>query len=139
MAPRCWRHKKAAYDSRWGRRGGVQPAMSTVGRSGARLLLRQLTERLNDLTVLRKSICLVFRENQNAVGGDIEDPILVPDQFRLRSKVRKNRGRQTGSLGQVVSLSTVSNGDMHRRSPIRGPATGKGRLASSRKAWASQA
>ena len=67
-----------------------------------------------DFVIGREAAGLVFRVDPLPVDGDIEDSAAPLDQFRLDSRTLLNCFRQTGGIGQVVSLHAVGDGDLHR-------------------------
>ena len=70
--------------------------------------------------MLGEAAGLVLAEDQVAVEADIEDPAGALDQFGFYPVFALDCLRQTGGLGQVVSLLTVLDRNVHRSPP--GPA-----------------
>jgi hypothetical protein len=64
--------------------------------------------------VLRKDSGVVLGVDLPAINFDVEDPSGALDQFRIDAFGVPNGIRQTGGFGQVVSLSTVGNANLHR-------------------------
>ena len=63
--------------------------------------------------MLRKPVGFVFGEDQFPVRLHIEDAVPALDKLRFRAELALDGVRQTGGLGQVVSLDTVGNGYPH--------------------------
>ena len=61
------------------------------------------------------AILLLLGKDGLTFRDHVKDAASSSDQFRFKSKLFQNVGRQTGSLGLVVSLSAVSNGYLHRK------------------------
>jgi hypothetical protein len=55
----------------------------------------------------------MLREEQLAVGHDIEDARVSHDQLGFDVELIANRGRQTGGLRLVVSTPAVRDGQTH--------------------------
>ena len=78
-------------------------------------------EQLDHLGVVREAAGLVLREDEVAVGDDVEDAAAAFDQLGLDTELALQPGLQTGGLGQVVSLHAVGDGDPHRAQPSTSP------------------
>ncbi len=61
--------------------------------------------------MLREPVFCFLGEDQFVVGHDLENAAPGLDQFRFHSQLFLNGLCQTGSLGIVVSLITVFDGD----------------------------
>jgi len=59
----------------------------------------------------------VLREDELAVGEDVEDAAIAPDELGLDAEPLGERGLQTGGPGPVVSAAAVVDGDLHAESP----------------------
>ena len=70
---------------------------------------------VQDLVVLGKAPRLVFAVDQVSVGFDVENTALALDELGLDSEFVLDRFRQTGGLGQVVSLHAIGDRHVHRR------------------------
>jgi len=55
----------------------------------------------------------VLREDQLAVRGDVENPVVALDELGLRAERLLDLGRHTAGLRQVVSAHAVGDGDAH--------------------------
>ena len=64
---------------------------------------------VEDLVMVRKSSCLMFRKDGLAISDDIEDPVLPLDKLRLDTKPVPDGGRQTGGLWSVLSTNAVGD------------------------------
>lgn len=62
----------------------------------------------------REPARLVLGIDQLPIHGDIEDAAAALDQLRLDSRSLLDRVRQTGGVGEVVSLHAVCDRDVHR-------------------------
>jgi len=85
---------------------------SAVPRLSALLFLAQ---RRQHVGLRGKAAVAVLGEEQLAVERDVENPAAALDELRLDAERLLDRGRQTGSPGQVVSGAAVGNGDVHGR------------------------
>jgi hypothetical protein len=63
--------------------------------------------------MLREAPRLMLAVDQVPVDTDVEDTPATLDELALNVKLILDRGRQTGSLGLIVSLHTVFNRDSH--------------------------
>ena len=72
-----------------------------------------LAEQVQNLRILRKPAGGMFAENEVAAQRDVEYPAASADQLGFNTEFVLDRGRQTGSLGQVVSFLAVCDGDIH--------------------------
>ncbi len=70
-------------------------------------------EHRQDLVVLREATRLVLGEYLLVIDDDVEDPIATGGQFGLDASLTLDSGRQTGGLGQVVSLLAVGDRNLH--------------------------
>ena len=71
------------------------------------------TERVDDFVVIGKTPGGVFRKDDLAVDGDIENATVAARQFRIDPGLSLDRGCQTGSLGEIVSTSAICNRQPH--------------------------
>jgi hypothetical protein len=69
-----------------------------------------------DLFVLWKDARVMFGVDLPTVDFDVKDPPPALNQFGFNACGVPNCVRQTGGFGQVVSLHTVGNADLHRLS-----------------------
>jgi len=70
-------------------------------------------QRLENLAMLGKAPGSVLAVDQVAVDLHVEDAAPAFDELGLNVELVFDRFRQTGGLGQVVSISAVSDGDVH--------------------------
>jgi hypothetical protein len=73
----------------------------------------QRLQLLDNLLVLGKPMLRVLRKNRSAIDDDVERAAVARRERRFEGQLAGNRGRQTGSLGTVVSPDAVSNDDAH--------------------------
>lgn len=83
----------------------------TPGRT-SRLGSRQQPD---DFRILREPASLVLAINELAVHLHIENSARPLNQLRFDAARLLDRGRQTGSPGQVVSLCAICNADLHEQ------------------------
>ena len=55
----------------------------------------------------------MFREYDGIIRLDVKDAAAALDQLGIESHILLDDGRQTGGLGQVVSLYAIGNGYVH--------------------------
>lgn len=65
--------------------------------------------------MFRKAAGLVLAEHQPVAGFDVENAAFTPDQLGINSELVFDRGRQTGSPRQVVSLRAVLDAHFHEK------------------------
>jgi len=70
---------------------------------------------LEDFIIRRKPVCRLVRVDDVVVDRHFEDPAVPFLENRGESVLGLDGGLQTGGLGQVVSLSAVSDLDVHPR------------------------
>jgi hypothetical protein len=75
-----------------------------------------VTQRVEDLPVLRVPFLGVLREDHLAVGDDVEDATVTFDQLGLDAELVLQRVRQTGGSGKVVSTYAVGDRYVHEAS-----------------------
>jgi hypothetical protein len=74
---------------------------------------------LEDLLVVREPVRRLVRVDDVVVDRDLEDPAVPFLEHRGDAVLILDGGLQTGGLGQVVSLSAVSDLDVHPRLPLK--------------------
>ena len=79
----------------------------------SRLGALEVADLFEDLVILREATQCLLREDQIAVGNDLEDTAAAIDQLCLDAELALDGGRQTGGLGAVVSFHAVFDGDSH--------------------------
>ena len=70
-------------------------------------------QRLEDLTMLRKPVLLVLREDGAAIDHDVEDSAASGQQRGFERELACDRGCQTGGLWTIVSPHAIRNQDLH--------------------------
>jgi hypothetical protein len=85
--------------------------LSVAAVSGSR---SDFLEPAQNFVVFRKLPGFVLAVDSLAIDVDIEHAAAAADEFRLDVEFILDSGRQTGGLGQVVSLYAVRNADSHR-------------------------
>ena len=68
--------------------------------------------------VVGKAADVVLAPDLFAVDVNIEHAAGAFDQFGIHAELFLDRSRQTGGLGQVISLRAVLNGDVHRLTSV---------------------
>jgi len=77
------------------------------------LLLRERCQLVEHLVVLGEAADLVLAEDEPPIRLDVEDPARTLDELGLDPELLLDRGRQTGGLGQIVSLHAIGDADLH--------------------------
>lgn len=94
-----------------------QPDEAARRRVRTRGRARVLRKPRENLVVFREASCLGLGEDQLPVRNDIKDPAAAADEFALDAGLVADRGRQTGGLREIVSLSAVGDADLHEFAP----------------------
>lgn len=77
--------------------------------------LEQRAELVEDLVVLGKAAGLFLAEQELIAGFHVENSAVAGDELCFDVVCVLDRGRQTGGLGEVISLGAVGDADLHRR------------------------
>jgi hypothetical protein len=75
--------------------------------------LLERPDRLDDLGIVRKPACCVFRENELAIGQNVEHATFSFDELGVEAKVPRECSSQTGSSREIVSTDAVLDGYFH--------------------------
>lgn len=134
-----WRYEFAdGADAQAQNTAGREPEQQEVNRNPVEARERQpefehgahgelRSQLLQDLLMLRKHSRLMFGVDPAAVHFDVEDSAPAGNQLGLNAFGVPNRIRQTGGFGQVVSLCTICDANLHRDNPPL-PSTTNGRF-----------
>ena len=74
---------------------------------------RWLQKPRKNLVVFGEASCLGLGEDQFLVRYDVKDSTAAAYEFTLDAGLVADRGRQTGGLGEIISLSAVGDADLH--------------------------
>ena len=77
----------------------------------------QLGNNINNLIVLGKPAGDLLRENQITIDAHIKHAAGSFDESGLDVELILQGGRQTGSLGKVISLATIGDADLLAHNP----------------------
>ena len=72
-------------------------------------------QRADDFFRFREPLRRLFREDETAVGYDVELSSATDGDLGVEAKRVFDGGRQTGGLRQIVSNLTIADGDVHAR------------------------
>ena len=103
-----------------GRRTSAPPASAGPRRGAIGLGLRlcQGCNLIEHFVVLGEAPYVLLVPDLRAIDVNVENAARPFDQLRLHLELVFDRIRQTGGCGEIISLSTILDGDFHLNNPL---------------------
>lgn len=74
---------------------------------------------IDDFGILGEPVLTVLGKHNFSVNFDVKDSGTALDQRGINAKLTSQIGRQTGGLGQIVSLTAISDRYIHANFPLQ--------------------